>query len=106
MEKILFTPYYRENLILVAIDEAQSGWSYKLYIYFILYRGMGKFRKAYECIGGIRSITRAPFMVLTAPCYHDIHTSLSLISPVTIMHNVNRPNISLSVGKKSSVEAI
>ena len=98
----IFVQYYRENLTLVDIDEAHCILEWlelyynKLYILqiSILYRERGKFRKAYD---GIMSLTRASFMALTesAPpaTMKYIHESLSLISPITIMHNFKHQSI-------------
>lgn len=46
-------------------------------------------------------------MALTASAppatIHDISLSLSLKSPVSVMHNLNHPNIFLSVGTRTSI---
>ena len=72
----------------------------------LFFRGP-KFRKAYNRIGEIRSLTRAPFMALTASAppatTMHINRSLALDNPITITHNLNRPNIFLSVGKRTAV---
>lgn len=77
-----------------------------LKVYLLFCRGP-KFRKAFDTIGGLRSLTRAPFMALTGSAPHNsieyINKSLSLEHPQLVMCSLNRPNIYLSVGKKSAV---
>ena len=65
------------------------------------------FRTAFKKLGGLRAITKAPFMALSAsalPAFErDIVTSLVLANPVTVKQRLNRPNICISVGKKLAV---
>lgn len=65
------------------------------------------FRQAFKRIGGLRAMTKVPFMTLTASAspsvQEDIIQSLSLTNVVYVRHSLDRPNIHLSVAKKSSL---
>lgn len=65
------------------------------------------FRKAYKQIGGLRALTKVPFMTLTASAppatATEILHSLSLTQPVVVMHRLNRENIYLSISKKQAI---
>ena len=64
------------------------------------------FRQAFRKIGGLRALTKVPVMCLTASApasvQSDIVSSLSLVNVVCVKHPLDRPNIHLSVIKKSS----
>ena len=66
-----------------------------------------EFRTAFGRIGGLRALTKCPFMALTASApptvESSIKSSLSLVSPVVVSQPLNRSNIYLSVSKKSSL---
>ena len=64
------------------------------------------FRKAFRHIGGLRALTKAPFMALTASAppeiEREINLSLSLTDPIVVKHSLNRPNMYICIDKKSS----
>ena len=64
-----------------------------------------KFRQAFKI--GLRALTKVPFMTLTASApvsvQKDIIQSLSLTNTVYVKCSLDRPNIHLSVAKKSSL---
>ena len=66
-----------------------------------------KFCQAFKRIGGLRALTKVPFMTLTASApvsvQKDIIQSLSLTNIVYVKCSLDRPNIHLSVAKKSSL---
>ena len=61
-----------------------------------------KFWKSLEKIGGMRALTNAPVMALTASAssgiQHAIVSSLHLVDPVVVAQSLDRPNIFFSVG--------
>ena len=65
------------------------------------------FRTAFMSIGGLRALTDAPFMALSASAPPSImkiiEESLQLKSPVHIRHSLDRPNIFLSCAKSKSL---
>ena len=71
-----------------------------------MYRGK-KFRTAFGKVGGLRAVTRAPFMALTATASSDVQSeieqSLNLINPAVVSLNLNRPNIYFSVSTIQSM---
>ena len=73
----------------------------------IFYRGPS-FRKAFHKLGALKSLTKAPIMALSAsapPSFEmDIFSTLALSDPVLVKMPLNRSNIFLSVGKKSSIK--
>ena len=74
---------------------------------FITFFRGSDFRKSYSQIGVLRSLTKAPFMALTASApsatMNEISTSLCLNSPVLVFRNLNRENTYLSVGTKLAI---
>ena len=62
------------------------------------------FRKAFGRIGGLRALTKCPFMSLTASApptiESSIKSSLALVSPAMVSQPLDRSNIYMSVGKK------
>ena len=66
-----------------------------------VYRGC-KFRPSFEKIGGLRALTNAPVMALTASAssgiQHAIASSLHLVDPVVVAQSLDRPKIFFSVG--------
>ena len=112
--------HVKKNLVLIAIDEAHCicEWlvnSIPLYVmylkiqtrYHVLFCRGPKFRTAFRKLGGLRAITKAPIMALTAsapPAFErEIVNSLALIHPIVVRQQLNRPNICISVGKKVSI---
>ena len=71
----------------------------------MFYRGE-TFRRAFQHIGGLRALTKAPFMALTASAppeiEREIFLSLSLTDPIVVKHSLNRPNMYICVDKKSN----
>ena len=67
-----------------------------------------KFRPAYDKIGGLRALTKAPFMCLTATAPPEIRTEINerlhLEQPVLVQRNLDRHNIFYSVSTKSGME--
>ena len=65
------------------------------------------FRRAYKQIGGLRALTKAPFMALTGSAppatAAEILRSLSITQPVVVMRRLNRENIYLSISKKQAI---
>lgn len=74
------------------------------YILCCAYMGP-EFRNEFSRIGGLRALIKCPFMSLTASAppsvESDIKLSLHLQNTVCIRHPLNRPNIYISVKKKS-----
>ena len=110
-------PYVKKNLVLLAIDEVHCicEWLvnriplYVMYLdinYVFFCRGP-TFRTAFQKLGGLRAITKAPIMALTAsapPAFErEIVNSLALDNAVVVREQLNRPNIYISVGKKVSI---
>ena len=66
-----------------------------------------EFRKAFKRIGGLRALTKVPFMCLTAsapPAIEaEILESVGLHDPVVIRQPINRPNIFYVILKKSGL---
>ena len=65
------------------------------------------FRLAFRRIGGLRALTKVPFMSLTASAPADVEADivscLSLFNVTYIRHSLNRSNIYLSVSTKSTM---
>lgn len=65
------------------------------------------FRTAFKSIGGLRALTDAPFMALSAsappPVAKVIEESLHLKCPVHISHSLDRPNIFFSFSKSKGL---
>ena len=102
---------------MVAIDEAHCIHEWLEHAYFItlntgymchiaLCRGPD-FRMAFHKIGGLRALTKIPFMCLTASASPQIELeivdSVGLINPVFVKNPINRPNICYYVIKRSSM---
>lgn len=72
----------------------------------LVHRGP-QFRRAFERIGGLRALTKVPFMALTAsapPTVEDkIVNSLCLCDPVKVKLDLNRPNIYISTIKGTAL---
>lgn len=70
------------------------------------YRGKD-FRKSFSRIGGLRALTTAPVISLTASAPPSVEQqlleSLSMHCPTFIKHTLDRPNIFYSVSKKTSM---
>ena len=67
----------------------------------VLYRGE-TFRKAFQHIGGLRALTKAPFMALTASAPPEIEREITPTDPIVINHSLNRPNMYICIDKKFS----
>ena len=71
-----------------------------------LHRGPD-FRTAFHKIGGLRALTKVPFVCLTASASPRIESeivdSVGLINPVLVKNSINRANIYYCVVKKSSM---
>lgn len=99
--------FFKENLALIAVDEAHciAEWFGLIIVYAILlsrpYRG-SDFRTCFRSIGGLRALTNAPLMALSASASPSvvkyIADSLHLRAPVEILHSLDRPNIYFSYG--------
>ena len=65
------------------------------------------FRTSFSRIGGLRALTRAPVISLTASAppavEQQLLESLSMHSPTFIKHTLDRPNIFYCVSKKTSM---
>ena len=72
----------------------------------IVLRG-AQFHRAFERIGGLRALTKVPFMALTAsapPIVEDkIINSLCLCDPVKVKLDLNRPNVYISIIKGTAL---
>ena len=79
---------------------------YDLFMKLTQFRGI-PFRKSFHRIGGLRALTRAPVMTLTASALpateHNIASSLALKDPVFVRRPLNRTNIFYTVKVKSAV---
>ncbi len=66
------------------------------------------FRTSFERIGGLRALTKAPFLSLTASAPPDVEchiiSSLQLRDPVLVKLGLNRPNIFYSVRTRSTIQ--
>ena len=113
-------PHVKKNLVLLAIDEVHCicEWLvnriplYIMYLeiqthYHVFFCRGPTFRTAFQKLGGLRAITKAPIMALTAsapPAFErEIVNSLALDNTVVVREQLNRPNIYISVGKKLSI---
>ena len=67
----------------------------------------GDFRKAFKLLGGLRALTDAPFMALSASAPPSVRLEISsilfLIEPVVVSRDLNRRNIFLSASPIRSV---
>ena len=76
------------------------------YVYYFVYRGRN-FRPSFEKIGGLKALTNAPVMALTASASSSIQqtiaSSLNLIEPVVVAHSLDRRNIFFSVGDMKGI---
>ena len=118
--KMLDSAYVKQQLVLVAVDEAHCipEWlvcrvkmSFLVNAVFpcvnnLIYRGV-EFRKAFRRIGELRALVNVPFMALTASAppsvqSNIIHT-LHLTSPEIVSCCIDRPNIYLSVSPVCSL---
>ncbi len=65
-------------------------------------------RPAYDKIGGLRALTKAPFICLTATAPPEVRSEISerlhLEQPVIVLRNLDRRNIFYSVSTKSGME--
>ena len=66
------------------------------------------FRTAFRKIGGLRALTVAPFMALSASATEQmidtIKESLQLKHPVIVSRSLDRPNIFISANKSLGVD--
>ena len=73
---------------------------------FVVFRSPS-FRKAFNQLGNLRALTKTPILALTATApptiMEEIKASLLLQAPTIVQHDLNQPNIYLSVGKRWSV---
>ena len=115
----VFEKEHVKKLVLIAIDEAHCicEWlvNIPLYImylkiqtcYHVLFCRGPRFRTAFRKLGGLRAITKAPIMALTASAppefKREIVNSLALIHHIVVRQQLNCPNICISVGKKVSI---
>ena len=71
------------------------------------YRGKD-FRTVFSKLGGLRALTNAPFMALTATANEEmqasIEESLNMAEPVVISRSVDRPNVYYSVSTIKSID--
>ena len=107
------TSYFKEHLVLVAVDEAHCipEW-YTCWCHFDLdYNNVScrgpDFRTSFKKIGGLRALAGVPFMALSAsappPVAEAIEKSLVLKSPVHIENSLDRLNIFFSVSKSKGL---
>ena len=71
----------------------------------LVYRGP-QFRRAFERIGGLRALTKVPFMALTAsaqPTVEDKIINSLCLYPVKVKLDLNRPNIYISTIKGTAL---
>lgn len=65
-------------------------------VIIFFYRGRD-FRTAFDKLGGLRALTDAPFMALTASAPTNVQSaivkSLHLKGPIVISYSLDRPNI-------------
>ena len=65
------------------------------------------FRTSFRSIGGLRALTDAPFIALSASAPPSVEKcivdSLHLKSPVHVSHSLDRPNIFLSYSKSKGL---
>ena len=109
----------RKKITVVAIDEAHCihEWYDTKILYSTcddiiinFYDSRGKnFRPPYDKIGGLRALTKAPFICLTATApppeiRSEISERLHLEQPVLVLRNLDRHNIFYSVSTKNGME--
>lgn len=109
---IFQTTYFKRHLALVAVDEAHCipewlGHQFMLlHCHVWVFRG-SDFRTSFRRIGGLRALTSAPFMALSASApptiAKAIEESLHLKAPVSISHSLDRPNIYFSFSKSKGL---
>ena len=84
----------------------RASYSGYMSCHITLHRGPD-FRRAFHKIGGLRALTKVPFMCLTASASPEIESeivdSVRLINPVFVKNPINRANIYYCVVKKSSM---
>ena len=105
----------KKNLALVAIDEVHCVLDWLLTLVYNIaiiiemsfYRGKD-FRTAFSKLGGLRALTNAPFMALTATANEEmqasIEESLNMAEPVVISRSVDRPNVYYSASTIKSID--
>jgi len=118
---IFCCPVIKQHLVLVAVDEAHcicewwvlctrscSSKGHCISNFFLLFNRGSNFREAFNKIGSLKALSKAPFMALTAsapPAFvKEIVTSLSMRQPAIIEQSLNRPNIFYCVMKKTSLK--
>ena len=105
----------QKKMAVVAIGEAHCVHEWYdtivriLSVPLILLLNRGKnFRPAYDKIGGLRALTKAPFICLTATAPPEIRSEISkrlhLEQPVLVLRNLDGQNIFYSVSTKNSME--
>ena len=76
-------------------------------LYLIILRGSG-FRESFSRLGGLRPLSRAPFMALTASApphvEAEILRSLYMHDSVFVSQPLDRPNIYISASKSLGVK--
>lgn len=81
---------------------------YHVFLQLVSSRGTD-FRTSFSRLGGLRALTAAPFMALTASAPPEIEgtivSSLHLKEPVVVKRRLDRPNIYLSTSKSVGIKA-
>ena len=104
-------PDFKKRLSMIAVDEAHCIFEWFasehviiLQVIHIKFSSRGpEFRTCFREIGGLRALSDAPIIALTATAPHGIKTSicdsLGLSEPAVILQTLDRPNIYLSTCK-------
>ena len=116
--KVFESPFFRQHLAVIAVDEAHciSDWLGFLNVYIHVYtcvllliclRGSG-FRESFARLGGLRALSKAPFMALTASApphvEAEILSSLHMHDPVFVSQPLDRPNVYVLASKSMGVK--
>ena len=108
-------PHIKKNLVLVSVDEVHCvlDWlliltqNIAIIIQISFYRGKD-FRTAFRKLGGLRALTNAPFMALTATASEEMQASieelLNMAEPVVISRSIDRPNVYYSASTIKSLD--
>ena len=105
--------FTERRIVLVAVDEAHCilewfvDWNENQTLIIIYITGE-KFRTAFKQLGGLRALTTAPFMALTASAPPDaerqVKQLLEFQNCVVVSLPLDRPNIFMSLKKKTSFQ--